>query len=187
MAPLTRSAAPAPTSAEAPSTSGQADSKVLYVGHLPHGFYEDELRGFFTQFGQVTRLRVSRNRRTGKSKNYAYLEFKAADVAAIAAEAMDGYFLFKQKLVCNLVPAADQHPELWKGANKSFAKIPWQRIERERHNKPKTAAEQEKHQQRALRRDEKRKQRIQAAGIEYDFEPLEKQLPKRARHMKYDD
>ncbi len=37
---------PAPATAE-PSTSGQAapTSRVLYVGHLPHGFYEDELKG----------------------------------------------------------------------------------------------------------------------------------------------
>ena len=28
-------------------------SGVLYVGHIPHGFYEDQMRGFFSQFGDV--------------------------------------------------------------------------------------------------------------------------------------
>lgn len=44
--------APAASAAELapaePSTSGQqaeASSRVLYVGHLPHGFYEDQLKG----------------------------------------------------------------------------------------------------------------------------------------------
>ena len=44
--------APAASAAELPpaepSTSGQqaeAYSRVLYIGHLPHGFYEDQLKG----------------------------------------------------------------------------------------------------------------------------------------------
>lgn len=34
---------------------------VVYVGHLPKGFNETELKSFFTQFGTVTKLRVSRS------------------------------------------------------------------------------------------------------------------------------
>ena len=36
--------------------------KVLYIGHVPHGFYEQQMRGYFSQFGEVTRLRLSRNK-----------------------------------------------------------------------------------------------------------------------------
>jgi len=36
---------------------------VLYLGHIPHGFYEDQLRSYFSQFGTVTRLRLSRNKK----------------------------------------------------------------------------------------------------------------------------
>lgn len=36
---------------------------VLYLGRIPHGFFEDEMRAYFTQFGDVTRLRLSRNKR----------------------------------------------------------------------------------------------------------------------------
>lgn len=52
--------------------------------------------GFFAQFGRVTKVRVSRNKKTGAAKHYAFLEFASAEVAAIAAEAMDGYMLFTQ-------------------------------------------------------------------------------------------
>ena len=48
------------------------------------------LAGFFDQFGLVTRLRVSRNKKTGKAKHYAFVEFQSPEVAAIAADAMDG-------------------------------------------------------------------------------------------------
>jgi nucleolar protein 15 len=36
---------------------------VIYLGRIPHGFYEDEMRGYFSQFGTVTRLRLSRNKK----------------------------------------------------------------------------------------------------------------------------
>jgi nucleolar protein 15 len=48
------------------------------------------LSGYFSQFGAITRLRVSRNKKTAKARSYAFIEFGSPDVAAIAAEAMDG-------------------------------------------------------------------------------------------------
>ena len=59
--------------------------------------------GFFTQFGNVTNVRVSRNKKTGKAKHYAFLEFQYPEVAATAAEAMNDYMLFTQKLVVRVV------------------------------------------------------------------------------------
>jgi nucleolar protein 15 len=41
-------------------------------------------------------VRLSRSKKTAKPKHYAFLEFQHADVAQIAAETMDGYFMFKQ-------------------------------------------------------------------------------------------
>lgn len=58
--------------------------------------------GFFAQFGRVTKVRVSRNKKTGAAKHYAFLEFASAEVAAIAAEAMDGYMLFTQARLASL-------------------------------------------------------------------------------------
>jgi len=36
---------------------------VVYLGRIPHGFYEDQIRGFLSQFGDITRLRLSRNKK----------------------------------------------------------------------------------------------------------------------------
>ena len=47
---------------------------------------------------------MSRNKKTGAAKHYAFLEFQYADVAATAAEAMDGYMLLTQKLAVRVVP-----------------------------------------------------------------------------------
>lgn len=34
---------------------------VVYLGHVPHGFYEDEMRQFFSQFGKVTHINIPRS------------------------------------------------------------------------------------------------------------------------------
>ncbi|KAJ1376973.1 RNA-binding domain superfamily, partial [Sesbania bispinosa] len=36
---------------------------VLYVGRIPHGFYEKKMEGYFGQFGTIKRLRIARNKR----------------------------------------------------------------------------------------------------------------------------
>eukprot|EP00516_Mucochytrium_quahogii_P007505 CAMPEP_0203746584 /NCGR_PEP_ID=MMETSP0098-20131031/1984_1 /ASSEMBLY_ACC=CAM_ASM_000208 /TAXON_ID=96639 /ORGANISM=" , Strain NY0313808BC1" /LENGTH=178 /DNA_ID=CAMNT_0050634737 /DNA_START=33 /DNA_END=566 /DNA_ORIENTATION=- len=36
---------------------------VVYLGHIPHGFYEEQMKGFFSQFGNVKQLRLSRSKK----------------------------------------------------------------------------------------------------------------------------
>ncbi len=36
---------------------------VVYVGRIPHGFYEQEMRKYFSQFGMVKRLRLARSKK----------------------------------------------------------------------------------------------------------------------------
>ena len=36
---------------------------VVYLGHIPPGFYEPQMKKFFGQFGRVTRLRLSRSKK----------------------------------------------------------------------------------------------------------------------------
>lgn len=71
--------------------------------------------GFFGQFGSVKNVRLSRSKRTAKSKGFAFVEFKCPEVAPIAAKAMDGYMMFSQKLKVHAVKQKDVHPELFKG------------------------------------------------------------------------
>ena len=67
---------------------------IVYVGHLPKGFEEGELRKFFEQFGKVNKLRVSRSKKTARTRGYAFIEFASKDVAEIAVKTMNGYMLF---------------------------------------------------------------------------------------------
>lgn len=44
-------------------------------------------------------------------------------VARIAAEAMDGYMLFTQKLVSRVLQCDEVHPDTFKGANRVFKQV----------------------------------------------------------------
>lgn len=86
----------------------KANRGVVYLQNIPHGFYEEEMRKYFGQFGLVTRIRLARSERTGRSKGYAYIEFKVPEVAQIAADTMNNYIMFKHVLKTNYLPPDKQ-------------------------------------------------------------------------------
>lgn len=150
---------------------------TIYIGRLPHGFQEEELNGYFSQFGQVTRLRLSRNAKTGASKHYAFLEFQHAEVARIVAETMNNYLLFGHLVQSRVVPEGQLHKETFKGANRKFAKIPWAKIAAKKFNARREGQSEEdkaKEEAEGAKRIEKLKEKCAAVGIEYDFSSVVK-------------
>ncbi|CAE6377267.1 unnamed protein product [Rhizoctonia solani] len=145
------------------------DRGVLFLGQIPHGFYEDEMRAYFSQFGDVTRLRLSRNKKTGRSKHYGFIEFDSASVAQIVSETMDNYLLMGNILQCKVIPKEQVHPELWVGANRKWRTIPRDRVFRVQHNKPRTDEQRKRVERKLLKKQEDRQAKIRAAGIDYDI------------------
>ncbi|KAG8691113.1 hypothetical protein FRC11_006686 [Ceratobasidium sp. 423] len=145
------------------------DRGVLSLGQIPHGFYEDEMRAYFSQFGDVTRLRLSRNKKTGRSKHYGFIEFESASVAQIVSETMDNYLIMGNILQCKVIPKKQIHPELWVGANRKWRTIPRDRIFRVQHNKHRTSEQRKRVEHKLLKKQEERQAKIRAAGIDYDI------------------
>ncbi|KAF2002740.1 hypothetical protein P154DRAFT_462278 [Amniculicola lignicola CBS 123094] len=106
------------------SKNKNVERGVVYVGRIPHGFHEPQMKGYFSQFGQVTRLRLSRNKKTGSSKHFGFVEFRDSDVAKIVAKTMNNYLLFGHILQCKVIPQAQVHPKLLEGANTRFKVMP---------------------------------------------------------------
>lgn len=161
--------AAAKAEAEDGGTAGD-EVGVVYVGHIPHGFYEKQMRRFFGQFGEVTRLRVSRSKKTARSRGFAFVEFSNAEVGGIAAKAMDGYLMHGRALVTKLMVPEDVHPDTFIGADRVFTRIPWAGIERKRNTD--AARNPEKLASRAaniVKHHEKIQQRLIARGITYKF------------------
>ncbi|SPO29508.1 related to NOP15 - protein involved in 60S ribosomal subunit biogenesis [Ustilago trichophora] len=148
---------------------------VLYIGRLPKGFFEKQLKSYFSQFGEVTRLRVSRNKKTGASKHYAFVEFADQDVAKIVQETMHNYLIDGRLLQVKEVSKDKVHPELWVGANRKFNKVPGARLERVVRGREKTEEEQQRTNDRALKRQDERREKLKNLGIEYEFEGYTKE------------
>lgn len=130
------------------------------------------MRAYFSQFGEITRLRLSRNRLTGRSKHYAFVEFGSTTVAKIVAETMDNYLMYGHILKCKFVPAEQLHPEVWKGANRRFKRTPWNRIEKKRLEKGKTREQWSKRIEQEQQKRQAKADMLKALGYEIDLPQL---------------
>jgi nucleolar protein 15 len=125
-----------PKGAAKVSESEDSESGVVYIGRIPRGFYENQMREYFSQFGQVNKIRMSRNKATGQSKHFAFIEFAEVGVAEIVAKTMDNYLLAGHILKVKMVAKSQMHEKLWIGANKRFKKIPWNKMAGNKLKKP---------------------------------------------------
>ncbi|KAH8381310.1 hypothetical protein KR093_002529 [Drosophila rubida] len=91
-----------------PEAKERPERGVVLVKHLPHGFFEQQLRQYFNQFGNVTRLRLARSERTGGSKGFAFVEFEYPEVAKVAADTMDNYLMFQKVVKATYIPPEKQ-------------------------------------------------------------------------------
>lgn len=145
---------------------------VVYVGRIPHGFHEHQLRSYFSQFGKITRLRLSRSRRTGKSRHFAFIEFAEKEVANIVAGTMDNYLLFGHILKCKLVPGDNLHENIWKGANKRFKSVPWNSLEGRKLNLPKDKTKWQSKISSEQKKREKAVEKMKSIGYEFELPTL---------------
>ena len=65
------------------------DSK-LYVGNLPYSATEEELSSLFSQAGAVTSVAIIKDRESGRSKGFAFIEMSNADEAQKAISLLNG-------------------------------------------------------------------------------------------------
>ncbi|XP_017058761.1 MKI67 FHA domain-interacting nucleolar phosphoprotein [Drosophila ficusphila] len=91
-----------------PQKEKRPERGVVVVKHLPHGFFEHQLRQYFRQFGRVLRVRLARSLRTGNSKGYAFVEFEYPEVAKVAADTMDNYLMFQKVVKASYIPPEKQ-------------------------------------------------------------------------------
>lgn len=160
------------------SRKGNAVSPgVIYVGHLPLGLFEPQLKTYFEQFGKVLRLRLSRSKKTGGSKGYAFVEFDCDEVAKIVAETMNNYLMGERLIKCHVIPPEKVHEELFVGSEKQFTKPSQPAVQR--YNRKRTEEQIAKMKVKLLRKESKLRKRLAAHGIDYDFPGFAAQLPKK--------
>ncbi|XP_034550269.1 MKI67 FHA domain-interacting nucleolar phosphoprotein isoform X2 [Notolabrus celidotus] len=140
---------------------------VVYVGHLPVGLFEPQLKSYFEQFGKVQRLRLSRSKKTGGSKGYAFIEYECDEVAKIVAETMNNYLMGERLIQCHVMPPEKVHEKMFVGSQREFKKPSRPAVAR--YNKKRTEEEIEKMRTKLLQKESKLRKRLAAHGIDYDF------------------
>ena len=73
----------------------------IYVGNLAYNATDEELRSAFEAFGQVTTVKIVRDRDSGRSRGFAFVEMEDGEGAQNAVAQMNGKDLKGRNLVGN--------------------------------------------------------------------------------------
>ncbi|KAL8188055.1 UNVERIFIED_CONTAM: hypothetical protein K2H54_060605 [Gekko kuhli] len=152
---------------------------VIYLGHIPGGLHEPQLKEYFGQFGTVTRLRLSRSKKTGNSKGYGFVEFECDEVAKIVADTMNNYLFCERLLKCEFMPPEKVHENLFKGSGRRFRKPSYPAVRR--YNRQRSVKEKAKMTRRLLKKERQLRRRLAEEGIDYDFPGFAAQLPQKKK------
>ncbi len=74
----------------------------LYVGNLPYSTTEDELRNLFSQAGTVTSVALIKDRDTGQSKGFAFVEMSNQVEAEKAISMFNGRSMGQREMKVSL-------------------------------------------------------------------------------------
>lgn len=61
----------------------------IYVGQLPYSVTEDELRNMFTEFGEVASINLIKDRFSGQSKGFGFIDMPSNSEADKAIKALN--------------------------------------------------------------------------------------------------
>lgn len=65
-------------------------SVQIYAGNLSYRMTEDSLRELFEQHGEVTSVKIIRDRETGRAKGFGFVEMSDKEKAENAIKKLDG-------------------------------------------------------------------------------------------------
>ena len=65
--------------------------KNIFVGNLDFGATEESVRALFEEYGAVERVSVLKDRDTGRSRGFGFVEMSNADEADRAINALNGF------------------------------------------------------------------------------------------------
>ncbi len=82
----------------------------LYVGNLSFSTTEDDLRTLFAQAGTVSTVALIKDRETGSSKGFAFIEMSTQAEAEAAIKQFNGYTLGNRELKVNIARPREETP-----------------------------------------------------------------------------
>jgi len=83
----------------------------IYVGNLPFSATEDEIRALFAGYGQVTSAAVIKDKFTGQSRGFAFVEMASDTEATKAIAELNGKDFKGRALVINPARPREERPD----------------------------------------------------------------------------
>ncbi|KAJ2824897.1 RNA-binding protein Cwf29, partial [Coemansia sp. 'formosensis'] len=66
------------------------DSAYIFVGGLPFDLTEGDIICVFSQYGEIVNINLVRDKETGKSKGYAFLQYEDQRSTILAVDNLNG-------------------------------------------------------------------------------------------------
>ncbi len=82
----------------------------IYVGNLPYQVTEDDLREVFGAYGEISRCNVIRDRETGKSKGFGFVEMPDGGQAEAAIQQLNDSNLQGRNMKVNEARPKEEKP-----------------------------------------------------------------------------
>ncbi len=82
----------------------------LYVGNLPYNTADADLQNLFSQVGTVKSAQVIRDRESGRSKGFGFVEMSSSDEANAAINKFHGTDFNGRPLTVNLARPREERP-----------------------------------------------------------------------------
>lgn len=73
----------------------------IYVGNLSWSMTDDDLSNLFTQYGTVTSAKILKEKNTGRSKGFGFVEMEDEDAAKTAIATLNESEVQGRKLIVN--------------------------------------------------------------------------------------
>lgn len=74
----------------------------IFVGSLPYRYQEADLSALFSNYGEVTTARIIKDRATGRSKGYGFVEMADDEAAQRAINELNGSEVMGRTIVVNV-------------------------------------------------------------------------------------
>lgn len=73
----------------------------IYVGNLSYKVDENDLKGIFEEYGEVTSVKIIKDKYSGRSKGFAFVEMTNNSEAKTAIKELNGGELDSRKVIIN--------------------------------------------------------------------------------------
>ena len=95
-------------------------AQKLYVGGIPYGSTDNELKELFSKAGNVTSATIIMDKFSGRSRGFGFVEMASEQEAQKAIDMLNGTPMGDRTIVVNEAREMSERPERPQRSNRSF-------------------------------------------------------------------